>query len=67
MRRRITFALIQILIHQMQMIEYLGLRRTFDGYTLILGEFPRTVSFECGVGMMINEDSYKLLKLNSDF
>ena len=39
---------------------------TFDGDTLIWGEFPRAVSFECDGGIMINENSYKLWKLNSD-
>ena len=39
---------------------------TFDGDTLTWGEFPRAVSFECDGGIMINENSYKLWKLNSD-
>ena len=39
---------------------------TFDGDTLTWGEFPRAVSFECDGGIMINANSYKLWKLNSD-
>ena len=42
---------------------------TFDGDTLIWGEFPRAVSFECDGGIMINDNdfgSYKLWRLNSD-
>ena len=39
---------------------------TFDGDMLTWGEFPRAVSFECDGGIMINENSYKLWKLNSD-
>ena len=39
---------------------------TFDGDTLTWGEFPRAVSFECDGGIMINENSYKLWRLNSD-
>jgi hypothetical protein len=41
----------------------------FDGDTLIWGEFPRAVSFECDGGIMINDNDfggYKLWKLNSD-
>ena len=39
---------------------------TFDGDTLTWGEFPRAVSFECDGGIMINDNSYKLWRLNSD-
>ena len=39
---------------------------TFDGDILTWGEFPRAVSFECDGGIMINENSYKLWRLNSD-
>ena len=39
---------------------------TFDGDMLTWGEFPRAVSFECDGGIMINENSYKLWRLNSD-
>ena len=39
---------------------------TFDGNTLIWDEIPRAVSFECGGGIMLNENSYKLWRLNSD-
>ena len=39
---------------------------TFDGDTLTWGEFPRAVSFECDGGIMLNENSYKLWRLNSD-
>ena len=39
---------------------------TFDGDTLTWGEFPRAVSFECDGGIMLNENSYKLWKLDSD-
>ena len=39
---------------------------TFDGDTLTWGEFSRAVSFECDGGIMLNENSYKLWKLNSD-
>jgi len=39
---------------------------TFDGDTLTWGEFSRAVSFECDGGIMINENSYKLWRLNSD-
>ena len=42
---------------------------TFDGDTLIWGEFPRAVSFECDGGIMINDNDfggYKLWRLNSD-
>ena len=39
---------------------------TFDGDTLTWGEFSRAVSFECNGGVMLNENSYKLWKLNSD-
>ena len=38
----------------------------FDGDTLIWGEYQRAVSFECDGGIMLNENSYKLWKLNSD-
>ena len=39
---------------------------TFDGDTLTWGEFSRAVSFECDGGIMLNENSYKLWRLNSD-
>ena len=39
---------------------------TFDGDTLTWGEFSRAVSFECDGGVMLNENSYKLWRLNSD-
>ena len=39
---------------------------TFDGDTLTWGEFSRAVSFECEGGIMLNENSYKLWRLNSD-
>mgnify|MGYP000203399357 CR=1 FL=1 len=39
---------------------------TFDGSTLIWDEIPRAVSFECDGGIMLNENSYKLWRLNSD-
>jgi hypothetical protein len=39
---------------------------TFDGNTLIWNEIPRAVSFECDGGIMLNENSYKLWRLNSD-
>ena len=39
---------------------------TFDGDTLTWGEFSRAVSFECNGGVMLNENSYKLWRLNSD-
>ena len=39
---------------------------TFDGNTLIWNEIPRAVSFECDGGKMLNENSYKLWRLNSD-
>ena len=39
---------------------------TFDGSTLIWNEIPRSVSFECDGGIMLNENSYKLWRLNSD-
>ena len=39
---------------------------TFDGNTLIWNEIPRSVSFECDGGIMLNENSYKLWRLNSD-
>ena len=38
----------------------------FDGDTLIWGEYQRSVSFECDGGIMLNENSYKLWRLNSD-
>ena len=38
----------------------------FDGDTLIWGEYQRAVSFECDGGIMLNENSYKLWRLNSD-
>ena len=38
----------------------------FDGDTLIWGEYQRAVSFECDGGIMLNENSYKLWKLDSD-
>ena len=38
----------------------------FDGDTLTWGEFSRAVSFECDGGIMLNENSYKLWRLNSD-
>jgi len=39
---------------------------TFDGNTLIWDEISRAVSFECDGGIMLNENSYKLWRLNSD-
>ncbi len=39
---------------------------TFDGNTLTWGDYSRTVSFECDGGIMLNENSYKLWKLDSD-
>ena len=39
---------------------------TFDGDTLTWGEFSRAVSFECDGGIMLNENRYKLWRLNSD-
>ena len=39
---------------------------TFDGDTLTWGEFSRAVSFECDGGIMLNKNSYKLWRLNSD-
>jgi hypothetical protein len=39
---------------------------TFDGSTLTWNETSRAVSFECDGGIMLNENSYKLWRLNSD-
>ena len=39
---------------------------TFDGNTLIWDEISRAVSFECDGGIMLDENSYKLWRLNSD-
>ena len=39
---------------------------TFDGNTLIWDEISRAVSFECDGGIMLNENSYNLWRLNSD-
>ncbi len=39
---------------------------SFDGNTLTWGDYSRTVSFECDGGIMLNENSYKLWKLDSD-
>ena len=39
---------------------------TFDGNTLIWDEISRAVSFECDGGIMLNENSYKFWRLNSD-
>ena len=39
---------------------------TFDGDTLTWGEFSRVVSFECDGGIMLNENSFTLWRLNSD-
>ena len=39
---------------------------TFDGNTLTWGDFSRAVLFECDGGIMLNENSYKLWRLNSD-
>ena len=39
---------------------------SFDGNTLTWGDYSRTVSFECDGGIMLNENSYKLWRLNSD-
>ena len=39
---------------------------TFDGSTLIWNEIPRAVSFECDGGIMLDENSFKLWRLNSD-
>ena len=39
---------------------------TFDGNTLTCGDYSRAVLFECDGGIMLNENSYKLWRLNSD-
>ncbi len=39
---------------------------TFDGNTLTWGDYSRAVLFECDGGIMLNENSYKLWRLNSD-
>ena len=39
---------------------------TFDGNTLTWDDISRAVSFECDGGVMLNENSYKLWRLNSD-
>ena len=39
---------------------------TFDGATLVWDGISRAVSFECDGGIMLNENSYKLWRLNSD-
>jgi hypothetical protein len=39
---------------------------TFDGNILIWDDISRAVSFECDGGVMLNENSYKLWRLNSD-
>ena len=38
----------------------------FDGNTLTWNDISRAVSFECDGGIMLNENSYKLWRLNSD-
>tara|TARA_B110000977_G_scaffold191673_1_gene264150 strand:+ start:12336 stop:12737 length:402 start_codon:yes stop_codon:yes gene_type:complete len=39
---------------------------TFDGNTLIWDEISWAVAFECDGGILINENSYKFWRLNSD-
>ena len=39
---------------------------TFDGNTLTWDDISRAVLFECDGGVMLNENSYKLWRLNSD-
>ena len=67
-KNKIDHAIIGIGLNVNQIeFEQLGVDTyTFDGNTLIWDEIPREVSFECDGGIMLNENSYKLWRLNSD-